>query len=1174
MISMTHISGSGVGNAARYHDKSFTKDAGQKADNYYVNEKASAHWQGRGAELLGISGKDVEREDFVNFLSGKLVNPETGEIQNLADNSKGDDRRAGMDFTIAPSKSVSIAGLVGKDDRVVEAHLQANGRAMEWLEKHAAVIRVKDENGRNKAVQAGNLLYATVMHETNRENEPQIHSHNVIVSAVYDESGKKWRSLTNDQMLKLRAKADVIYKAELAEGLRRAGYELEYAKNGVDFEIKGFTPEHLETYASRKAQIKEALIKRGIEPGEASFDARQAAALDSRSAKQELPRDALQAIWQETAQQAGLKVENIVNAARERSGYSAPEQAQSQGQTAANEQTLQPGPTAGRATTKPIREVDEKARKAAVRAVSWAIEHLTEREQSFSLAELEETAVRFSRGGINAVDWAVEQHVKNHLIVERGTDDDGVLMYTTHKAIDSEMRLSENIRAGMAKGNVVLSDREEFVSAVKAFNAKMKLETNDKFELSREQVRAAYNVLMHPDTCQGIQGEAGTGKTAALAMVNDVAIAKGWEVIGVATSAAAAKELEAASGIKSDTVAGYFATRENRIKATELRLEELRAAINADTKIRDTPASRIESRRLDVAGADIDYGQHRYTFDHQRGEVFRSPDNFRNAIGAMLTDVANRNRDAAAEARVSAATFGQRVRAGALNTGVEMAESLGRRFTTFEQVGTVEAVAARNTLYLEKDGAGIELKREYETKQAELANLKRFGNAEGRKTLIVMDESSLTGAFDTEKISNLAREIGARVVFQGDTKQHGSVAAGRAFEQAQNSGMKVSVLQETRRFDKATPQTKQALLDMKAGQYATAIGRLDTRVVEEDALAREVAQRYLTNMVELKARGRDNPRVGVVAVTNNDRKAINAEIHGLLAEKGLISDQSFPKRHLDDPKLTEAEQTQAVMLQQKFVDTLIFRKTYREIGVEKGDVISVVGYDLSANRIIAVNSQGKQVEINPQRQDYFSPAKLEDREYAAGDRIETRAIIRLENQDRKRIANGTPGVITEIDAKGAKIRWTDNEKGVKSRQDGERAESYLTNAELRFIDHAYAHTSYKEQGATNDREIIAVSETGAKVFNKQAAYVAASRAKDNTEIVTSALEALKKNAGQDVEKTTAIDMEKQPERTQARTNQQNLNQSRDPGRQQQPGRSGVQQTPAEKVKDKGQILEL
>ncbi|MBC8862966.1 relaxase domain-containing protein, partial [Escherichia coli] len=68
-------------------------------------------------------------------MNGKLANPETGEIQNLADNSKGEDRRAGMDFTVSPSKSVSIAGLVGKDDRVVAAHLQANTRAMAWLEK-------------------------------------------------------------------------------------------------------------------------------------------------------------------------------------------------------------------------------------------------------------------------------------------------------------------------------------------------------------------------------------------------------------------------------------------------------------------------------------------------------------------------------------------------------------------------------------------------------------------------------------------------------------------------------------------------------------------------------------------------------------------------------------------------------------------------------------------------------------------------------------------------------------------------------------------------------------------------------------------------------------------------------------------------------------------------------
>ena len=51
----------------------------------------------------------------------------------------------------------------------------------------------------------------------------------------------------------------------------------------------------------------------------------------------------------------------------------------------------------------------------------------------------------------------------------------------------------------------------------------------------------------------------------------------------------------------------------------------------------------------------------------------------------------------------------------------------------------------------------------------------------------------------------------------------------------------------------------------------------------------------------------------------------------------------------------------------------------------------------------------------------------------------------------------------------------------------------------------------------------ALSMTGAKVFNRESAYVAASRAKDNTEIVTSDPATMLKNAGKDVSKSTALD---------------------------------------------------
>ena len=61
----------------------------------------------------------------------------------------------------------------------------------------------------------------------------------------------------------------------------------------------------------------------------------------------------------------------------------------------------------------------------------------------------------------------------------------------------------------------------------------------------------------------------------------------------------------------------------------------------------------------------------------------------------------------------------------------------------------------------------------------------------------------------------------------------------------------------------------------------------------------------------------------------------------------------------------------------------------------------------------------------------------------------------------------------------------------------------------------------------NLREIIAVSNTGAKVFNREAAYVAATRAKDNTEVITTDREAMLRNAGKDVKKTTASDIGRQ-----------------------------------------------
>lgn len=1087
MISMHQVGSSG--DAARYHDKAFKQDGVTQADNYYMGEKASALWQGKGAELLGLKGQGVQREDFVAFLEGRLPNPSSGEIQDLSNNSRGSERRLGYDFTVAPPKSVSIVGLVGNDMRVIDAHLAANERAMAWLEKHASVVRVSDQHEGRSTRQAGNLLYATVLHETNRNNEPQVHSHNVIVSAVYDADSSKWRSLTNDQLLILRQGADAVYKSELAQGLQRAGFKLEYDRNGVDFEIAGLSREQIEAYSTRTVEIRQALKDRGIDTEVANFHQRQIATIDTRSAKHEQPREALHSVWQDVARTVRLDVAELVKEAHE-------------------------------ASSQLSVEVKGVAKENAIHSVSWAVAHLSEREQSFSRADIELAALKFGKSGIDQIELAVDQQIKRGSLIERGTSHNGAQLLTTNRAVESEKEFVSNIRAGKGRGNAVLTTEEEFKTALQAFEDRKTQEAGVPFRLSIEQKEAARNVLMHGDVYQGVQGDAGTGKTAALEMVRETTEAKGWSVMGIATTSSAAKELESSSGIASQTVTGFLADRYNALRLAQAELAELQVNLSRNEKSSHAVLPRIEIHRLSPNAEGVDHGSARYTFDNERGEVFKSPENLRNQLGAFLLDISAGQREKSSGRMGEQDNLANRLREQAVAKGSDLVESLGQRLTTYEKVGTVEALAARNALYLKQDDELGALKFRMGSKQAEITNLERTGNKEGRKILLVMDESSMTGINDAAAISRLAKNINARVVFQGDIKQHSSVPAGRAFDQALEAGMKKSILLETRRFENATGPTKQAVALMSTGKMAEAIEKLDRLEVENHNLPAMVAVRYLKNLEDLQAKGVVNPSIGVATVTNDDRKAINKAVHEILAGNGQVTGQSFIKQHLDSPKLTGAEQLNAGILRAAEVDFLVFRKNYREIGVKKNDVVRVLGFDTETNTVTIVNAQGKEMKMNPKQQDYFTPMRMETREYGIGDKIEARANILFVGKKAK-IDNGERGVITAIDEKGATVKWAGISVGAKK---GFR-ETLLSNDQLRMVDLSYARTTFKEQGATNDREIIAISTVGAKVFNMQAAYVAGTRARGNSEIVTSDFATMLKNSGKIVNKTTAIDVD-------------------------------------------------
>ena len=119
-------------------------------DGYYAKDdpehRAASAWAGKGAEELGLKGP-VDPETFRAILEGRVPD---GSDTRLGRRGKDGEilHRPGRDLTFSAPKSVSIAALVGGDDRIVDAHDRAVTATLAWVEKNAAETRMKESRSR------------------------------------------------------------------------------------------------------------------------------------------------------------------------------------------------------------------------------------------------------------------------------------------------------------------------------------------------------------------------------------------------------------------------------------------------------------------------------------------------------------------------------------------------------------------------------------------------------------------------------------------------------------------------------------------------------------------------------------------------------------------------------------------------------------------------------------------------------------------------------------------------------------------------------------------------------------------------------------------------------------------------------------------------------------------
>ena len=227
-------------------------------DGYYAKDdpdhKAASAWAGKGAGELGLKGP-VDPDTFRAILEGKVPD---GSDTRLGRRGKDGEilHRPGRDLTFSAPKSVSIAALVGGDDRIVEAHDRAVAATLAWIEKNAAETRMRDpETGNMGRIGGQKIVAATFRHDTSRNLDPQLHSHAVLANMVQGEDGK-WRSMANEGLYARQKLIGMLYRNELAGGLAGLGYGVEKTHADGRFEIAGVSRDTIEAFSTRRARAR------------------------------------------------------------------------------------------------------------------------------------------------------------------------------------------------------------------------------------------------------------------------------------------------------------------------------------------------------------------------------------------------------------------------------------------------------------------------------------------------------------------------------------------------------------------------------------------------------------------------------------------------------------------------------------------------------------------------------------------------------------------------------------------------------------------------------------------------------------------------------------------------------------------------------------------------------
>lgn len=324
-----------------------------------------------------------------------------------------------------------------------------------------------------------------------------------------------------------------------------------------------------------------------------------------------------------------------------------------------------------------------------------------------------------------------------------------------------------------------------------------------------------------------------------------------------------------------------------------------------------------------------------------------------------------------------------------------------------------------------------------------------------RNGVIWIDEAGLLGIRQVARLFELADQLNARVVLQGDRKQHASVERGATLRVLQEfAGLPVAELTDIRR---QRGEYKKAVSAIQNGDILAGHDILDKLGwVKQTRSNTSLVDEYLAGLTAGK-------EMLVVAPTHAEGNEITAEIRSRLKEKGLVGQDERAFETLTATGWTEAERADPM----------------RYTGEEVVQFIRNSGKHRAGDRIAAVDFSPAE-----SRPEHFAAYLRGQTAIAAGDTI--RITANGKSKDGHRLNNGSLYAVKGFDKDGDIVL----------------ANGWTVGKGYGHFRHGYVSTSIGGQGKTVDRVLIAMGGESLPAINAEQFYVSVSRGREKATVFT------------------------------------------------------------------------